>query len=50
MHLLPSPEGNTVAVNSKNWQELKKPTALEKKAGGDMRRKGKAKPIAGKKK
>ncbi len=28
-----------MAVNAKNWQELKKPTALEKKAGGDSRRK-----------
>ena len=28
-----------MAVNSKNWQELKKPTALEKKAGGDTKRK-----------
>ncbi|MBS0505228.1 MAG: DNA-directed RNA polymerase subunit alpha [Proteobacteria bacterium] len=28
-----------MAVNAKNWQELKKPTALEKKAGGDNRRK-----------
>ncbi len=35
----PNPKGNTVAVNSKNWQELKKPTALEKKAGGDSKRK-----------
>ena len=30
----PNPKGNTVAVNSKNWQELKKPVALEKKSGG----------------
>jgi DNA-directed RNA polymerase subunit alpha len=29
-----------VAVNAKNWQELKKPTSLEKKAGGDSKRKG----------
>jgi DNA-directed RNA polymerase subunit alpha len=29
-----------VAVNSKNWQELKKPTALEKKSGGDQKRRG----------
>jgi DNA-directed RNA polymerase subunit alpha len=29
-----------VAVNAKNWQELKKPTALEKKQGGDTKRKG----------
>lgn len=28
-----------MAVNAKNWQELKKPTALEKKSGGDSRRK-----------
>ena len=28
-----------MAVNAKNWQELKKPNALEKKAGGDGRRK-----------
>ncbi len=28
-----------MAVNAKNWQELKKPNALEKKqAGGDSRR------------
>ena len=35
----PNPKGNIVAVNSKNWQELKKPTALEKKAGSDSNRK-----------
>src|SRR6476661_2191458 len=30
-----------MAVNAKNWQELKKPNALEKKAGGgDARRRG----------
>jgi DNA-directed RNA polymerase subunit alpha len=29
-----------VAVNAKNWQELKKPTALERKQGGDPKRKG----------
>ena len=29
-----------MAVNAKNWQELKKPTSLEKKAGGDSKRKG----------
>jgi DNA-directed RNA polymerase subunit alpha len=29
-----------VAVNAKNWQELKKPTGLERKSGGDTRRKG----------
>jgi DNA-directed RNA polymerase subunit alpha len=34
----PNPKGNTVAVNSKNWQELKKPVALEKKTGGDTKR------------
>ena len=34
----PNPKGNTVAVNSKNWQELKKPVALEKKSGGDTKR------------
>ena len=28
-----------MSVNSKNWQELKKPTGLEKKAGGDNKRK-----------
>jgi DNA-directed RNA polymerase subunit alpha len=28
-----------MTVNSKNWQELKKPTALEMKAGSDARRK-----------
>ncbi len=28
-----------MSVNAKNWQELKKPTALEKKAGGDSKRK-----------
>src|SRR5215216_5195688 len=27
-----------MAVNAKNWQELKKPNALEKKVGGDGRR------------
>ena len=27
-----------MAVNAKNWQELKKPTGLEKKQGGDTRR------------
>ncbi len=34
----PNPKGNTVAVNSKNWQELKKPVALERKGGGDAKR------------
>ncbi|RST30312.1 DNA-directed RNA polymerase subunit alpha [Sphingomonas ginkgonis] len=28
-----------MAVNAKNWQELKKPNSLERKAGGDSRRK-----------
>jgi DNA-directed RNA polymerase subunit alpha len=28
-----------VSVNSKNWQELKKPSGLEKKAGGDSKKK-----------
>src|SRR5687767_15200275 len=28
-----------MAVNAKNWQEMKKPNALEKKATGDSRRK-----------
>ncbi|HEY5710799.1 MAG TPA: DNA-directed RNA polymerase subunit alpha [Allosphingosinicella sp.] len=28
-----------MAVNAKNWQEMKKPNALEKKSGGDARRK-----------
>ena len=28
-----------MAVNAKNWQELKKPNALERKAAGDARRK-----------
>jgi DNA-directed RNA polymerase subunit alpha len=28
-----------MAVNAKNWQELKKPNGLEKKSGGDGRRK-----------
>ncbi len=27
-----------MAVNAKNWQELKKPNALERKSGGDARR------------
>jgi DNA-directed RNA polymerase subunit alpha len=35
----PNPKGNIVAVNSKNWQELKKPVALDKKPSGDARRK-----------
>ena len=28
-----------MAVNAKNWQELKKPNALERKQGSDVRRK-----------
>lgn len=28
-----------MAVNAKNWQEMKKPNALEKRAGGDAKRK-----------
>ena len=28
-----------MAVNAKNWQEMKKPNALEKRVGGDSRRK-----------
>ena len=28
-----------MAVNAKNWQEMKKPNSLEKKAGGDSKRK-----------
>ena len=28
-----------MSVNSKNWQELKKPSGLEKKAGGDSKKK-----------
>ena len=32
-------KGNTVSVNMKNWQELKKPNGLEKKSGGDASRK-----------
>ncbi len=27
-----------MAVNAKNWQELKKPNGLEKKLGGDAKR------------
>ena len=33
------PQGKQVAVNAKNWQELKKPSGLEKKSGGDSKRK-----------
>jgi DNA-directed RNA polymerase subunit alpha len=36
---LPNPKGKTVAVNTKNWQELKKPDTLEKKSGSDALRK-----------
>src|ERR671912_136652 len=32
-------QGNIMAVNAKNWQEMKKPNALEKKPTGDSRRK-----------
>ena len=28
-----------MSVNAKNWQELKKPNGLEKKPGGDPKRK-----------
>ncbi len=28
-----------MSVNTKNWQELKKPNSLEVKAGGDKKRK-----------
>ena len=28
-----------MAINAKNWQELKKPVALDKKGGGDSKRK-----------
>lgn len=35
----PNPKGKTVAVNSKNWQELKKPETLLKRPGGDSLRK-----------
>jgi len=34
----PNPKGNPMAVNAKNWQEMKKPNGLEKKAGGDAKR------------
>src|SRR3954468_13385877 len=37
--LRPKTKGKPVAVNPKNWQELKKPNGLEKKPGGDSRRK-----------
>src|SRR5687767_6455926 len=32
-------QGMNMAVNAKNWQELKKPNSLERKPGGDSRRK-----------
>jgi DNA-directed RNA polymerase subunit alpha len=35
----PNPKGIIVAVNTKNWQEMKKPDTLEKKTGGDPTRK-----------
>ncbi len=35
----PNPKGTQVAVNAKNWQEMKKPNGLEKKVGGDGKRK-----------
>jgi DNA-directed RNA polymerase subunit alpha len=34
----PPTQGNHVAVNPKNWQELKKPQALERRSGGGARR------------
>jgi DNA-directed RNA polymerase subunit alpha len=34
----PNPKGTKVAVNSRNWQELKKPTQLDRKPGGDAMR------------
>src|SRR4051812_1864330 len=37
--LRPKTKGKPVSVNSKNWQELKKPSGLEKKAGGDSKKK-----------
>ena len=37
--LTPNPKGTIVAVNTRNWQELKKPDTLEKKTGGDAARK-----------
>src|SRR5881628_2165347 len=36
---VPNCQGMNMAVNAKNWQELKKPSALEKRtSGGDSRR------------
>ena len=37
--LRPKTKGKPVSVNAKNWQELKKPNGLEKKPGGDPKRK-----------
>ena len=37
--LTPNPKGTIVAVNTRNWQELKKPDTLEKKTGADAGRK-----------
>src|SRR5687768_4838956 len=34
----PNCQGNNMAVNAKNWQELKKPNSLERRIGGDARR------------
>ena len=36
--LRPNQGTKALAVNAKNWQELKKPSALEKKSGGDGKR------------
>jgi hypothetical protein len=33
------PKGKSMSVNTKNWQELKKPNSLEIKDGGDRQRK-----------
>jgi DNA-directed RNA polymerase subunit alpha len=33
------PKGKSMSVNIKNWQELKKPNALELKSGSDAKRK-----------
>ncbi len=35
----PKTGDENLSVNAKNWQELKKPSALEKKSGGDGKRK-----------
>jgi len=37
--LPPKTKGKPMSVNAKNWQELKKPNGLEKKSGGDGKRK-----------